>query len=138
MKRFIQRATFIVMLIAVVVSVLTSLPTWFDGHLGGYRLLIHMMASGVIVVALPLYAILRWSDWLKTVPRSAAEPIAFWSMIVFGFLTIASMFACMMPIASTATMRELIDLHGWLGSVMAVTVIANLLMYRGKSAKPQT
>ncbi|TWT92618.1 hypothetical protein [Neorhodopirellula pilleata] len=131
MKRFIQRATFGVLLIAVIVSVLTSLPTWFDGHLGGYRLLGHMMASGVIVVALPLYAILRWTDRLtapaqRLVKLRRAEPIVFWGMVLFGFLTIGTMFVCMMPLASTLTMRALVDLHGWLGAVLALAVAANL------------
>lgn len=132
MRKFIRRVCFLALLVAVVISVITSLPTWFGGHFGGYRLLIHMMGSGVIVVTLPLYAILRWTDWLTDIPSGRAEPIAFWTMIVFGFLTIASMFACMMPIASTGTMRELIDLHGWLGTVMAIAVVANLLLFRRK------
>lgn len=130
MRRFVQRAAFWLMLVAVFVSVLTSLPTWFDGHLGGYRLMVHMMASGLIVAALPVYAILRWSEWWTDVPRGVGEPIAFWTMIVFGFLTIASMFACMLPVASTSMMRELIDLHGWFGSVLAIAVIAHLGLHR--------
>lgn len=130
MKNFLQRGCFYVLLIAVAVSVITSLPTWWDGHLGGYALLAHMTASGVIVIALPLYAVLRWTDWFTTIPQRAGEPIAFWIIVVFGFLTIASMFACMTPITSTSTMRELIDLHGWLGSVMAIAVVANLFLYR--------
>lgn len=132
MKRFIQGACFLVLVIAVIISVVTSLPTWFGAHFGGYRLLAHMMASGVIVVTLPLYAILRWTDWLTSPASGRGEPIAFWTMMVFGFLTIATMFVCMMPIASTATMRELVDLHGWLGAVMAIAVLANLLFFRRK------
>lgn len=125
MAKLLQIGSFVALLVAVGVLFGTSLPTWVGGHLAGNRLLGHMMASGVVVVLLPLYGFLRWNGWLHAPPRSWAVTIAFWMFVGTGFLTIASMFACMLPLPSTSAMRELIDLHGWLGSTMVVAAVFN-------------
>ncbi|SMP53632.1 hypothetical protein SAMN06265222_104136 [Neorhodopirellula lusitana] len=134
MRNYLQLGCFLTLMIAVVVSVVTSLPTWFGGHLGGYRLIVHMMASGVVVILLPMYTVLRWGESLRNQIGTSLEPIAFWTMVVFGFLTIGSMFICMLPIAGTGTQREMIDLHGWLGAVLAIAVVLNLVLYRKRIA----
>jgi len=130
MLKILRRLTFAAILIASAILVATSLPTWWGEHLGGYRLLAHMSASGILVAGLPLYAILRWTDWLTPGKTTRGSAITFWLMTFAGFLTIASMFACMLPTTSTATMRTLIDFHGWIGTTMAITAVLHLLTRR--------
>jgi hypothetical protein len=130
MWKIIRRLCLVLLVIEIAVLVGTSLPTWWGGHLGGYRLLAHMVASGVVVVLLPVYGILRWTDWLTKPAVSRASGITFWLLIVCGFLTIASMFACMLPSTSTTWMRTLIDFHGWIGSTMAVVTVVHLWQLR--------
>lgn len=130
MLALIRRFTFAGVLIATVVLFGTSLPTWWGGHFGGYRLLAHMAASGVVVIGLPLYAILRWTDWLSSPIPTRGSAWTFWALILSGFLTIASMYACMMPSTTTSWMVALIDFHGWIGATMAVAAIAHLATLR--------
>ena len=137
MKAWLTRLSGLALFVAVCVSVVTSLPTWMGGHLGDNRLLAHMMASGVIVVLLPVYGWLRLVDWLAEPRPTAGESLAFWSMMLFGFLTIATMFVCMTPMASTASMRELIDLHGWVGGVLALSLVVHA-WHAIRGRKPST
>ncbi|MCM2370184.1 hypothetical protein [Aporhodopirellula aestuarii] len=130
----VRRICLAVVLVAIVVLVGTSLPTWWGGHFGGYRLLAHMTASGMVVVGLPLYAVLRWTDWLSAPLPSRASTWTFWALVFTGFLTIASMFACMLPSTTTPWMVTLIDFHGWIGATMAVAAIAHLITCRRVAA----
>lgn len=123
----IRRLTLVVLIAAVAVLFVTSLPTWWGGHLLGYRLLVHMMASGAVVVGLPVYAVLRWTQWRSVPSPSLPQVVTFWALVLTGFLTIASMFACMLPTTSTPWMITLIDFHGWIGSTMAIVAILHVL-----------
>lgn len=126
----IRCLTLAVIIAAIAVLVGTSLPTWWGGHFGGFRLLAHTMASGVLVVGLPVYSILWWTEWLSKPNASRANVITFWALVFTGFLTIASMFACMLPTTSTPWMITLIDFHGWIGSTMAIVAILHVLTCR--------
>ncbi|MFG0289996.1 MAG: hypothetical protein ACF8CQ_17580 [Rhodopirellula sp. JB044] len=130
MLTLIRNLTFGVVLLAAIVLFGTSLPTWWGGHFGGYRLLAHMFASGLVVVGLPVYAILRWTDWLSPPMPSRGSSWTFWTLLLTGFLTIASMYACMLPSTPTPWMITLIDFHGWIGASMLVAAIAHLVTFR--------
>lgn len=137
MMVLIRRLTLAALMIAIAVLAGTSLPTWWGDHLGGYRLLIHMMASGVVVLGLPIYAVLRWTDWRSPPTPSRASVISFWALVVSGFLTIASMYACMLPSTSTPWMITLIDFHGWIGSTMAIVAILHVLTCCPRKSTPR-
>lgn len=124
----IEGLTWFALLPAIAVLVGTALPTWWGDHLGGNRLLVHMMASGVVVVMLPVYGFIRWSRWMGGHERHRGEPTVFWLMMASGFLTIATMLACMLPLASTDTMHALVQLHGWVGHGLALTALSMLLI----------
>lgn len=121
MVSLIRKVSWIAVLVAIVVLVVTSLPTLWGGHLTGIALLGHMMASGVVVVLLPVYAAARLMSAGNAATRF--EWAAFRVLLVLGVITIATMFACMMPLASTATMNQLVWMHGWSGFAMAAAAV---------------
>ncbi|KLU01792.1 putative transmembrane region and signal peptide protein [Rhodopirellula islandica] len=122
MLSLIRNVSLLVLVIATAALVATALPTLWGGHLGGATLRFHMMASGAVVVLLPVYAITRL--WMRRQPasESAFEMGAFRTLLIFGVATIATMFVCMLPIASTDVMHDLVELHGWAGFAMAAAI----------------
>jgi len=96
----------------------------------GQTLLMHMMASGALVVCLPCYAVLFLWRNLDRASTAATQRLGFWAVLASGFVTIATVFACMMPLASTETMHLLIQWHGYAGFAM---VPAALLLVWGVS-----
>ena len=107
MRLWIDRLFLAAITLFVTILAATSAPVLFGGHLGGLRLLLHMMASGALVFALPLFALY----WLgRSISRSNSgglQRLGFWTLLLAGVLTIASMFACMLPIPSTEQMHQL-------------------------------
>ncbi len=123
----LSRSIRIVSLIAVVgaagVLTVTALPTLSGGHLNGNRLMIHMMASGVMVAALPIYGLTRLLPSSLAKFQSRLAQVALRCLLLCGMLTIATMFACMLPVFSTSSMESLISTHGWLGYLTAIAAL---------------
>ncbi|MAP07306.1 MAG: hypothetical protein CMM00_00265 [Rhodopirellula sp.] len=124
MLSLIRNVSLLVLVIATGALVATALPTLWGGHLGGATLRFHMMASGAVVVLLPVYAIARLLMRRLPATESVMEMGAFRTLLIFGIATIATMFVCMLPVASTDTMHELVELHGWAGLAMAAAIAA--------------
>jgi hypothetical protein len=118
----IRNVSLLVLVIATGALVATALPTLWGGHLGGAALRFHMMASGAVVVLLPVYAIARLLLRRQPASESALEMGAFRTLLIFGVATIATMFLCMLPVASTDVMHDLVELHGWAGFAMAAAI----------------
>lgn len=118
----IRNVSLLVLALATGVSFATALPTLWGGHLGGATLRFHMMASGAVVTMLPVYAVVRLLQRNRGAQGSMLEISVFRALLVMGVATIATMFVCMLPIASTDTMHELVELHGWFGFVLAALV----------------
>ncbi|MGB7323367.1 MAG: hypothetical protein WBD31_00745 [Rubripirellula sp.] len=116
----IRNGSLIAIVVATIVLVVTALPTLVGGHLADTRLLTHMMASGVVVTLLPVYAIARLMPSSRGLLDSPVQRAALRCLLLSGLLTIATMFLCMLPIASTDTMKTLISLHGWAGYALAI------------------
>ncbi|MEO9595809.1 hypothetical protein [Rhodopirellula bahusiensis] len=122
MLSLIRNVSLLVLVIATGALVATALPALWGGHLGGATLRFHMMASGAVVALLPVYAVTRLLMRRQPVAESAFELGAFRTLLIFGIATIATMFVCMLPVASTETMHELVELHGWAGFAMAAAI----------------
>lgn len=122
MKIWIDRA-FLVALVAIIfVLTVTAAPVLAGGHLGGPMLLLHMMASGALVFVLPVFAIYYLSRSISSLHSGGLERLGFWTLLVSGLMTIATMFICMMPIPATQTMQQLVELHGYAGFAMVPAV----------------
>ena len=128
MHRWINWILATVIMVAVTILALTALPFFSDQHLEGTRLKNHMLASGVLVVALPLMAILGLPGVINTGASVGIQRFGFWLLIAAGLVTIATMFLCMLPIPSTDQMHQLIEIHGYAGFA---TVPAVLLLIAG-------
>ncbi|TWU55099.1 hypothetical protein [Rubripirellula reticaptiva] len=120
LSSLIRTGSLIAIVVATIVLVVTALPTLAGGHLADARLMVHMMASGVVVTLLPVYAIARLMPSSRGLLDSPVQRAALQCLLLFGLLTIATMFVCMLPIASTHTMETLVSLHGWAGYALAI------------------
>ena len=123
MMTWITRFVSLSFLGVVLLLTITSIPVLFGGHLEGMLLLVHMMASGVMVFLLPVFG---WV-WLFRCASSPMQRFVSWLILASGFVTLLTMFACMLPIASTEQMQKLIDWHGFAGWAMAIFVLVFLL-----------
>lgn len=124
MMLWVERTLTLVLIVLVAVLTATAATSWGGHAMGGITLLIHMAASGAMVFALPVYAIIGLS---QRHPQTLASNIGFWSLVAFGLLTIATVFLCMLPIASTDQMHQLVSWHGWAGYAMTIAAVILLL-----------
>ena len=126
MKTWVDRLLLIALTLFVVLLTLTALPSLFYGHLGGTMLLAHMLVSGAFVFLLPVFALLWTWRHISRFTSGTMQRIGFWAVIFTGFLTIATVFVCMLPYPSTDQMRQLIHWHGYAGFAI-VPALALLL-----------
>ena len=126
MKVWIDRILLSVILIGVVALSGSAAPWLVGGHLQGSLLLLHMMASGVLVVTLPLFALSYVWPNISSFKSGALQRLGFWLLILTGLTTIATVFLCMLPIPSSDEMRALIRVHSYAGFAM-VPALALLL-----------
>ncbi len=127
MKTWIDRILLLVVLAVVIVLSATAAAWLAGGRLQGSMLRLHMMASGVLVITLPLFALSSLWRNISRVDSGGLQKLGFWSLVVTGLATIATVFACMLPIPSTDQMHSLILLHGYAGFAM-VPALALLLL----------
>jgi hypothetical protein len=126
MSQWIDRLFPVAIAAIVAALTVTALPVLAGGHLGGTMLLLHMMASGAMVIALPLFALYYLPRCISQLTSDSLQRLGYWLLIFTGLVTIATMFACMLPIPSTNQMHQLIQLHGYAGFAM-VPAVALLL-----------
>ncbi|QDT12453.1 hypothetical protein K239x_44630 [Planctomycetes bacterium K23_9] len=123
MMIWIDRILLLAIVVIVAVLTATALPVLAGHHLGGTMLLLHMMASGALVFALPAAAIVWLSRNINSATSDFIQRCGFWALIVTGFATIATVFFCMLPYPSTQTMHQLINWHGWSGFAMVPATV---------------
>ncbi len=121
MSKLIRITSGVLVLVVVLALLLTSIP---GGPLHGQWLLVHMMASGALVMLLPAFAISWLAPAIRGVALGRGMVIAYWGLVVGGFITIATMFISMLPLAGTDTLHSLIVVHGYAGFAMAIAAIA--------------
>jgi hypothetical protein len=127
MKLWMDRI-FLVALIAIIfVLTVTALPVLDGGHLEGPMLLLHMMASGALVIVLPLFALFCLGRSISRFKSGGLQRLGYWSLVITGLLTIVTVFVCMLPLPSTETMHELIAIHGYAGFAMVPAVVLLVL-----------
>lgn len=118
----------------------TAAPTWSGDSISGKPLLFHMAAGGALVVVLPIYALVGAANNSR---KSAAvteigqrlHSVSFWSLLALGWVTIGTVFVCMLPIPSTDQMHQLILWHAVAGYGMTIAAIGLLVgwMLSGKA-----
>ncbi|KAA5546210.1 hypothetical protein FYK55_04790 [Roseiconus nitratireducens] len=127
MSRWIDRLLVAALVVVVAVLCLTALP-FLAGHtLGGPGLLTHMFASGALVIGLPVFAL----AFLRHLPYPSRAgrlySLGFLATVALGFLTIATVFLCMLPVPATEQMHALMTAHGWIGFAMVPAIVLLLL-----------
>ncbi len=123
MKAWLDRFAIAVLTVIVTILAVTAWPTLFGGHLEGNALLLHMMASGALVGLFPLFSLYYVGRSISRYKSGSIERFGFWTLLVAGLVTIASVFLCMLPIASTDQMHELIKIHGYAGFAMVPALV---------------
>ncbi len=127
MRLWIDRIFLVAIVAMIFVLAVTALPALGGGHLEGPMLLLHMMASGALVIVLPLFALFYLGRSLSRFKSGGLQRLGFWSLIITGLLTIVTVFVCMLPLPSTETMHELIVIHGYAGFAMVPAVVVLVL-----------
>lgn len=127
MMIWISRLLTCVVLGVVALLTLSALPSLSGDELSGKVLIAHMSLSGVLVVFLPIFAIVILSTKKLSREKRLIRGIGFWGLVGTGLLTIATVFLCMLPVASTEEMHKLILWHGRFGYAMALLGILFLL-----------
>lgn len=134
MMKFIDRFLTLALVVVVIVLTVTAMPSLAGEPLHGRILMAHMAASGAMVFLLPAYAIIGLIRMSQNAASSTLRTIGFWGLVATGLLTIATVFACMLPIASTDQMHSLILLHGLAGYATAVAAIVMIVGMLPKKA----
>ncbi len=115
MMNWLIRILLVVIAIVVAVLTITALPTLDDKHMAGTRLMIHMMAGGSLVAAMPVFAILFLSRAISPQRSAILQRWGFWLMILAATLAIGSVLMCMLPLLSTEQMHRWMVIHGYAG-----------------------
>jgi hypothetical protein len=136
MKWLIDRILPIAVLVLVAAGTATAIPVFTEGHVGGTMLLAHMVGSSGLVFVLPVFAVFWLLRCIDHRASDRMERIGFWLLIVSGLLTIATVFACMLPYPSTDQMEKLVALHGYAGFAM-VPALVILLAGMARSRRAQ-
>lgn len=127
MTLWIDRIMMVVLVAIIFVLTATAFPVLAGGHLGGLMLLLHMMASGALVIVLPLFSLYFLSRSISRLKSGGLQRLGFWSLLVAGLVTIATVFLCMLPVPSTETMHQLIAVHSYAGFAMVPAVAVFVL-----------
>ncbi|QEF97681.1 hypothetical protein Mal15_17230 [Stieleria maiorica] len=125
---WIDRILLLALVMVVAVLVFTSWPAAMDEQtLDGQALLVHMMASGVLVMGLPVFALffLRYLPAKRT--TSWLQILGYIATLAAGLVTIVTVFLCMLPVASTHQMHSLMSVHGWAGFMMIPAIVLLLI-----------
>ncbi len=120
MKVLVDRILLVLLFVVIfAASATAALPAFFGAdHLGGALLLAHMFSSGGLVFLLPIFALFWLFSCISSATSGALQRLGFWLLVSSGLLTIATIFACMLPYPSTEQMEQLIKLHGYAGFAM--------------------
>lgn len=119
----VTRILFLMILVVVAVLTVTSLPTLADEHMAGQRLMIHMMAGGSLVVAMPLFALLFLRRVLSPYRSDRIQRVGFWVLLVAATVSILCVLLSMMPLLSTEAMQTSMSVHGYAGFVAAAALV---------------
>lgn len=133
-----QRLVYVVLLAAVAVLGGTAFGAVLRfGALSGWWLLIHMVAAGMFVAALPLFS-LSWchaNRFCTSRRDTESQPIIrfpwiaklmFWLILVGGLLVALTMLVSMLPLFDTEGLHEMLVLHRYSGLLVVVAAAIHL------------
>ena len=140
MTRWIDRLLIVALICVVAVLVATSLPSLGGDTLAGSTLMTHMLASGALVVGLPIAAMILLRHAVPGRRRSLTYRFGYIATLAAGLVTIATVFVCMLPVASTDQMHSLMSAHGWAGYLMvpAIALLAIGLRVTQSASHPRS
>ncbi len=130
MSIWLDRILIVALVSVVAVLSATAVPSLGGGTLGGQALLAHMMASGVLVFGLPIFALAFLRYFAGKVPTAATQKLGYLATVISGLIAIVTVFACMLPIPSTHEMHQLMSIHGWAGFAMIPSIAVMLIGLR--------
>lgn len=134
MRKWIDVGLLLALVVVTTITAITALPALGDHDaVRGDALRTHMLASGVLAVGLPILAIWFLGRGVGGSGFSVVGRVGYWTLLTTGWLTIASVYFCMVPVASTEQMDELIELHGYTGWAMCAATALLLLGLRRRS-----
>ncbi|MCD0459319.1 hypothetical protein [Roseiconus lacunae] len=128
--RWVDRFLIGCLVLVVAILTATSAPAVLGRPFGGTMLLTHMMASGALVFGLPVFAFAMIRHFLPQHPIARSHAAGFLLTVMAGLLTIASVFACMLPIPSTDQMHRLMQVHKIAGLTMTPAIVLLLIGLR--------
>lgn len=128
MLDWLNRILLTTILVVVAALTITSLPTFFQEHMEGQRLMAHMMAGGGLVFTIPLFAFFSLGRVISGNRSNGLQRLGFWLLILATLIAMSSVLLCMMPLLSTQQMHRSMSVHGYAG---LTTVPALLLLVIG-------
>lgn len=122
----VGRLAWIVTWVCILVLGLTAFGTVLTaGTMGGYPLMLHTAAGGVLCVALGAFALAG-----SGARRTGLARVTFWAILVLGLGAAVSMLAAMLPWYETATLEVLLDVHRWSGLGLFVVTALHVRLVR--------
>ena len=102
---WIERCCVLALTIIVGALAITGLAPLVGMKMENSVLLVHMMASGVFVVGLPFTMLILLRHFFAK--NAFISWLAYLVLTTAGLITIATVFVCMFPVASTEMMHQL-------------------------------
>ena len=112
---WINRILLLLNCIAVALLFVTSLPALREQQMTGSTLMLHMMAGGSLVFALPVFALMFLGPAISLNRSARSQRLGFWLFILTGLVTISSVLLCMLPLLATEQMHFAMLVHGYAG-----------------------
>ncbi len=128
--RFIKRAGYLGFMLCVLALGVTSFGSlWFNGHVLGYPLLVHLMAAGAFVFLLLLLATSHLpSNNISKLNRSTwISRASLWGLVIASIVTAGTMLTSMLPLFDTAGLLQAAWLHRYAAVVVIVLAIVHSL-----------
>lgn len=122
MALWIDRLLLVALVVVVVALAATSMPSLSGETLTGQALLGHMVSSGAFVIGLPVFALFFLRHLTGRSGVSRTQQAGYLITVLAGWVTIATVFTCMLPLPSTDQMHRLMEIHGWAGFAMLPAV----------------
>lgn len=119
-----KRIALILLASAMLVIITALLLTSLGSHpLHGNILMMHMFASGALVLVLPIFVVAwLWRIYDRT-ERGVLMRVGYWLLLLTGFAATGTMFLSMLPIAGTESLTRLIVIHGYAGFAMVAAAL---------------
>ncbi|MCH5376410.1 MAG: hypothetical protein JJ992_20775, partial [Planctomycetes bacterium] len=134
-----EKLVYAVTLLSVSIPAVTAFGPMLQGEeVSGWALFAHMIGAGMFVFTLPVLAI-TWCEANRFDVRRVGErgrPVPrrfywlpkamFWILLAGGLIVSMTMLLSMLPLFGTSGLRELLDLHRYMGLVVVVALATHV------------